>query len=1337
MKVLSKYFKVALCFMAFALCSFMFAFAPTFTAVEAASMAISGYQVAINAIKMPTEEVNYENGDEFIVPLLNSGIGAISNPTGYTIRVVDPAGYKHDYVVGSTSSDAFFDGEFTADDDDVTNHGLIKNNKYLKVNAKNDGDYKVIYIVTEGTGTSARKYYSNTYRVSVVNVSYELDFSTPVLNSDKEIVGYNKNLVPAKMAVSNTAYELPIAYAKIAGKDLTVKEADGSITNPSSANEKITIKVTKDGAPQKVNDTANNSIFTSTTDNGVTKYFITPSAEGVYTVEYSYENSANRPTKTFTINVENGYVASELKLASTPTMPTIELGKEVKLPKITVNAGDEKNVDVNISSIKIEKEGSNGAIACELKDNNFTFVMSPENFSGATTYDDLVGNYRITYTVKGAYETQTLTETFKVDGVTVSSKPTIKLAYNYDKTQLDNVVFGAETELKAEYASDYSKGGIILPAVYVEDAVTTNYADFKIVRAIRKGSTYYYIDNVKYDETTGELTSDGIDDKYKNAALPADYVADPTKAVEFKFHKDATNIEGTYYLEYRVITNEVKERENNLYITGTSEKYSFKVVAPSALKTATPEIEITNLKDSSVKNTDEIVVKLSSKDDVDTRLKNAVFTYKKPTANLTDGKTFETVLDEIIDNLLATVGNNKTCHVLDDDRIIEGWETYKGLNHYFEGIERVKESETKNNFALNLKEKEESIEVVAVTINDNADIATDKKSLTIKDTTNDNIAPTITISEVADIWKDKTVTTDIAEFKIGQGKEVKLPTVYVNDKDKTLSLNVMYYIDSPENSYGAINYQSPTGKNFYYGTETILSQPTEVQFIDGGTIVTSQTGIYYVAYTATDVAGNTSVMYFTFEVVDTSKPILSVQPVSDNVTISGNTVTGAKGTVIDFETTLRSSDGKKDYTKEGDVTITIDDNGKSLDYQPSGASRTSYVFNDYGTYTVKITGKYVTEVNGEDITLEADIKTIKIVIEKQEIKWLGEFDVPTYATRNQDVMLPDIAASNGAVVKVTYLLPNASSSEAVEAKKVTDDNGYTYWTFKTNETSTGNYTVTYTATTDEDVLTKTVSIKVGDNVAPTMSFNKGELTQDIIYDGVNDIEYVLEVNKISKTFVVKAINNGKEVYNYNIGLVINDKDDTNTENNNIAWSNLSYELTGDNVTKGNTSTSGNTTTTQYLISGIGKCSLKLTVKDGYENERTETIDFSVVEKASAKENKDTVVGAVLIVISLILLAGVILFFTFTGKKDSPKTKTKKEKVVKVNKPETKKVEEVVEEKEEVKETDSQTEEKEEVLVEEVKEEPKAESTEEVKETEVKTEEIETKVDEEPKSGDVE
>ena len=124
MKVLTKYFKVVLCFMAFALCSFMFAFTPTLTAVHAAEMAMAGYNVAINAIKMPTEEVNYENGDEFKVPFLSSSMG-VDAPTNYTISVVDPAGYKHNYVVGTSADSNYFK----------------KDGNNLIVNAKNDGEY--------------------------------------------------------------------------------------------------------------------------------------------------------------------------------------------------------------------------------------------------------------------------------------------------------------------------------------------------------------------------------------------------------------------------------------------------------------------------------------------------------------------------------------------------------------------------------------------------------------------------------------------------------------------------------------------------------------------------------------------------------------------------------------------------------------------------------------------------------------------------------------------------------------------------------------------------------------------------------------------------------------------------------------------------------------------------------------------------------------------------------------------------------------------------------------------------------------------------------------------
>ena len=183
---------------------------------------------------------------------------------------------------------------------------------------------------------------------------------------------------------------------------------------------------------------------------------------------------------------------------------------------------------------------------------------------------------------------------------------------------------------------------------------------------------------------------------------------------------------------------------------------------------------------------------------------------------------------------------------------------------------------------------------------------------------------------------------------------------------------------------------------------------------------------------------------------------------------------------------------------------------------------------------------------------------------------------------------------------------------------------------------------------------------------------------------------------------------------HDINLVISDTDDSLTGGNvNMSWTNLEYELTGDNVAKGETSTTGNTTTTHYSINGAGSYSLKFTMKDSYDNVNDrESIDFKVVTKASVKKDNDTVVGAVLIVVSLVLLAGVILFFTFTGKKGGKKAKTTN----KTKSPKTTKV-------------------KTEVEVEETKENETAEDVE--GESAEATEVVEEKVDEEPKTGDVE
>ena len=1253
MKSLSKYLKVALCFMAFALCSFMFAFTPTLTAVDAINYAVAGYDVAINALKMPTEVVDYSSTDStrnvFRVPYLKTVLNSVS--ATYKIRVVDPSGSKHDFDFAAKT--ATCNGK-----DDANFFDATTDPDNLIVKAKNDGDYKIIYITTETTGSGEnavkRTYYSNSYEVSVVNVSYELDFTTPVVESKDgqfETIGYVKNLIPTHMAVSTNKYTLPVAYAKIVGKDLTLND-QGKVKG-----NKATIRVTKDGAPQTEN--ADDGVFTSD-ENG---YYITPSEAGVYTVEYSYKDSANRPTKTFTINVEEGYVASDIKLASVPTIDGWELGKEITLPNITVNNEKAKNVDVNIESIEIVKAGSNGAIKCILNNNNREFKLSPENFTGVSNYADMKGTYHVTYKVKDA-NGKTLTETFKVDGVTISSKPTIQFAYDFtaEGDFKDTIKFGAEAELKSEYDSDNS--GFMMPAAYVTDQVANSYVDNEsliVIRAIRKGSTYYYIDNIRYDETTKSVKVVESDETGYNKALvgitQSNYktMVDTTKAQKFVFNKD-TNLEGTYYVEYRVISRNVETRENNLYMRGTKEKYTFKLVETPAA--STPTLEVVNPSSGAYKKSETVTVEVNSSDTKDSRLLNGVFTYIAKNTEMIADRTMEKIVQDAIVAAQTNDGYKRTTNVLENELFITE------MRKSFTGFDFVEKTAT-DKYDIDLSDEKfnsaTKIYVMAVALNDNGNVATETREFTIKNT-DDSTAPVIKLDETSinEDWLNPNPANvgvkEVYEFMVGQGEKVTLPTVYIEDEDTTLTTNVMYYIDNPENSFGGIEYRYPVGKSFYRGEV----DGRAVTFIKGGTITTSETGVYYVAYSATDVAGNTSVMYFTFTVYDTSSPILTVTPTVSDVTISGNTITGGKGTVVDFKTTLMSADRKSDYTNDSDanIAISIDDGGKGLDFRPSGVKDGSYVFNSYGEYTITVTASYQ---NAHGDVLKADSQEIRVVIEKQSIEWLGEFDIPSYASTNETIYLPDVKASGNAVVSVKYQTPGSTSDEAKDATKFTDDNGYTYWTFTTGETSKGTYTVTYTATNNDGKITKSVSIKVGDNVAPKISMNAGATTQDLIYDGENQIEYIVSVNKDKKTFVVKAINNGKEIYNHNIGLVISDKDDKGDINTSISWFKLNYELVGVNgetVTAGSTTTTDGTTTKTYYIKETGKYNLKLTMTDGYENTTTDdtSIVFKVLAKAAPKEKNDTVVGTVLIIISLVLLAGVIVFFTFTGKKNSVKTK---------------------------------------------------------------------------------
>lgn len=1226
MKVVKKYFKLALCFMAFALCSFFMVFAPTVTAVAAQSLVaqeVAGLST-IKSIKIKSE-VNASEG--LLIPFA-TGVSST-----YQIKVVDPSGYTHTAKLNSANS-------FVVEEE-VTLNGngyfSLVEGSGVKVSALTSGNYQIVYVLNK----DGQDLYSSVYNVNVKNNSYELDFANTLI----------KNEVKTSSNASDRI-EIPVPSAKVVGDE----DADAVKLDPTKE-----ISVSYNGTSISLSTEENSTDYIKDGD----KYYIQPSKAGIYKIQYTYKRGINRPTKTITIKVSDDFVApTEFKVSTVPTFNSFELGeKGIELPNLTAQNEYNENVDYNVKSIKIEKE-SDSSIFQTLETGVMVFDMTLEAFQGVNestdSYDKLKGNYNITYTLVDAYGNE-CTYTRRIENVTISSKPTIKMVYDYEATgtmkggdfTTSAEVVNADTQLKNKYGYEQ----IVVPAVYAEDAVSKS-SELIVVRYLRNvnTSTLYYVDNLKYNTSTGELeevTSNEVGYNYATKLGVGDTdentnpVGQINKAVRFQFTADGNdaNCAGTYQLEYRVIAKNIAKRENTLTVSGST-KYTFTVLsqATAQFDDVTPTVNITNLSTDIVADrTKTLNVKFTAKDDDDTRLKNVVYYYygNKPTDSL--------VAD--IKNIISTnnLDADRTQHPLDNSDLFSGLKT-----DGYTGLTQAKLSEDGKGYDVvfdttgtNADATEATI--VAISYNDYGNLSIDTRKVTFKNT-NDSTAPTVLGVDFKDFKNDGIGLND--ENKAVVGGTISLPILEYDDEDKTLITNVSYYVNSPETETG-LSYLSPMG--FEAGSSKIV----------GGELTISRAGKYVIIYSATDDAGNTTITYFTFSVASNAKPVLTVNPVGDDVTISGNTVTAPEGTQINFDTIVR--DGDDNSVVNGTVEVKFENNG--LSYTTSGDKEFSYIFNGVGTYTLTFKATYNEKESVEKVIY---VKTTAVAL-----AWDGDFDIPEYADVDSYVYLPDVTTNKNAVVKVEVTTQNSAKLGEDVTKVFEDGDGNvgSFWRFKTNS-SKGNYTVKYTAKTATETIEKTFTIKVGDNVPPTISYNhKDELKQDIVYDGTNQIQIKFDVKKTGavadRYFKITATSNGEIIYSYDLGLSITDITDGSSNPTTMYWTDLKWEITGDNVSQDADDEN------LWLISGTGTYTIKLSIKDSNDNETVENITFKVVSESSAKENKDTVVGVVLIVISVVVLVGVILFFLFTGKKGGS---NKSRKLVKSSKKQVEKTqkEELVE-----------------------------------------------------------
>ena len=1293
MTFIKKYFKVILCFMAFALVSLAFAFAPTYTALAASQTITAEYKLAITGVKIKNVDLSSDKAEDkdLKIPLVDiSGFGAEAK---LTVRVYDPSLNSHDYSLADKNADYFKENTDNS----------------ISVKTLSSGTYQVMYIVKVGT----KVYASTPYQVTVSNARYKFV---------EEIVDKTgaKILLPSTMAQNNEkAYKLPIAKVK----NIADKEGK-TLLDPNM------IKLSKDNGNTvielKVGDSATDYAKTFYKYDG--EYYFVPATTGEYKLTYSYTMGDNQPQETIAFEVDSAadYVApttEELKVTK-PTISNIVLGNTgIELPDVVMSAKGESAIEHNtVIEVKC------GDYSQKLI-NTFTIDMTLDKFTNGaganpTNWKDLKGDYTFTYTATDAYGREKST-TVTVKDVKNNKTPNITMSYNYDLNADGSLKGEVKTDKEVQFNTTMGYDEIVIPAVYATDAIS-KFEDFTFVRYIQRtsNSKNYYVDNVRRDgsnlvalkitenddgtfsfedgwnfalvsndvefvkeSTTLDSTYNnkyiievkdntfkfkGIYDSSKAEAERFDTTSDSAKLWKeklgqrdltkadtkittnmeqsFKFSYDSQivndgDFSGEYTIYYySILKNDAKSSTDNKTYTITIDKNAnyTREIKETPIVSFDTSVFIPNEMNSD----DELNVKVVTNDSTDSNLKTVLFyTYVRP----------ET-LDKTVRDAVEGIKTHGYSHAFDNAEFREALR----LSDKFNFVDEIAEKEYK--FTLKDVGVNKNVYVVAMAMNNDGLIGyTSIKTINIKTTTNDNNVPTvekITLgNEELDsvLYNSGAIKTDYVVTK--DGETILLPTVKFKDtEDDYLSLSAKYYVMTegkedvnPDDYEGIILDDSITDVN------TIGGSITPVQNVEGK---------YYVVYTAIDDAGNAQVMYFTFDVADRSYPVLYINASGNGVSQAGNTATVKADVEVSFEGIVKTSK-HKDVTSEiaeSDKSLRVISNG--LDFEQTG--KNTFKFKKVGMYEVEFTATY----NGKKTTkkLYINVDSLQDAVWENTVDRIGEkpksgkdygyFDVST----TEAVKLPTLTASRGDKVLAVAVKVTRQGTE------VELDNN----TFMPKEK--GTYTVTYTAyesIADREegknpVLTKPYTVKVGDDENPVVSIsNKTKLEQNIVLEG-NEIDYKLNISSDGKIEVVIE-NNGKTT-KIDTGFTMSDIDSKGNENA-LDRSDISVTFSSDADYSTEESSSS---FKHYKLEETGKYTVKITVNDGRGNSSEASYSFNVISKATAgKVNKDNKLGIILIVVSSVLLVGIVAFFLIASRKGKGKKKKSVKTTVESSKVENK------------------------------------------------------------------
>lgn len=1038
------------------------------------------------------------------------------------------------------------------------------------------GDYNVVYTATkDGVATTT----SEKFTIKVTQSSAEMEFA------------------------ANSAYIIP---AKIGKTDKVVLPVP-TVTEKEEVDDLSGLTVT---AQTKTGvDVALSTIAID----GVNHYVFAPAKDasenvitGEYTIKYKYKANGYYATKTFKVEVVDGYQApTNLSYTLASAFPTSAvLGNKLTLPRPSVVDKDKNNASVDVYTV-VEVKFGNVAVDVDMKDLSFKPMNKATGADKYTItykmYDlkalDLANEANAGKTLAEALEGKqpVLTGEYTLTNVEDTEKPTVKVAKDYVVTTTDETKSVAEDLAKELEDNDYSyllpsvvrvgQAGVTIPAAYGYD----NYSSYNGLYAKLKRT-------VKYNGNSYVLEDDVRENEYLTYTKTE---ANQTASVTFLK-------EGKYEIVYRV------EDEAGKYV---QKSYAVDVKATTYTDDVAPYITLPTDISKSAKAGETI--KFSAPTVVDYELDHAA----NPTSTTVVDAHPETKVYYYLGSWTAAMGQT------DLEAAIAG--NLAGELQLVDGKYEYEIPTTATKLSIVIRANDHARYLVGGQDN----VAFAAKEVNIY-STNDANAPTITT--------DLALTQQDLELQgaavTNANREILVPNVEFADPEGNLSKSIIV-VD-------ANGTQLAVGKKNGQYTFTAVAA-----------------GTYQVTVMATDRGGNSVFATVMFEVADTSVLYLQASTALESGVVSmtlGNSYEIALPTLknADVTTDFETISAVDFAASTGAAVVAVDfdsyDQPGDFDF-----NETTWEFTPkaVGTYTFAFLAKGANGIDAEQSRLTYQIEVTKS--NQKPVIYLNEdVDVPTYSPYKDAadelvlIKLPayNVESANGInqpgkpkvtgpnSENVTVYAYDSNDVEIAETDLVTE---VAYYGFKATD-GVGLYTVTYTATDKEGLeATETLQIKVGDTTAPTA-------------EGY--------ANPEGKTWTV-----GDELSVDLTKINISDLDDTDaaakTAKGNVAINNttgirLSITLTGPNGTVSTSSTEDSIYV--YKLDAAGDYTLTYVIKDAAGNETQQVYNFTVKAVENNTVSAEKAWGIALIILSVAILAGVIIYFVRTKDADATNLPSKKD-----------------------------------------------------------------------------